>query len=230
VLLALAPARAEAVPAGTVEVVVDPLGALLPARRDAPARPSAASCLLDREPRRTCRAPRATLQPVPGRSPHAGRGRLLRYQVRVEGGLAVEQREVTEEVERILADPRGWIGSGRIAFQRVAAGPIDFRVVLARPATVDRLCYPLLTRGSLSCATGARAVLNVRRWRHGAPAFAGDLELYRRYLVNHEVGHLLGHGHRSCQRTGAPAPVMMQQTKGVGACRPNGRPLPWERG
>ena len=55
------------------------------------------------------------------------------------------------------------------------------------------------------------------------------LALYRRYLVNHVVGHLLGHGHSSCQAAGARAPVMMQQTMGVGACRANGRPLPWER-
>ena len=65
----------------------------------------------------------------------------------------------------------------------------------------------------------------------GAPAFRGDVALYRRYLVNHEVGHLLGHGHVSCQvEDRARAPVMMQQTKGVGACRANGRPLAWERG
>ena len=119
---------------------------------------------------------------------------------------------------------------GEVAFRRVRCGPVDFRVVLAAPATVDRLCYPLRTNGSLSCATGARAVLNVRRWRRGAPAFHGNVALYRRYLVNHEVGHLLGHGHSSCQAAGARAPVMMQQTLGVGACRANGRPLAWERG
>ena len=40
---------------------------------------------------------------------------------------------------------------------------------------------------------------------------------------------MLGHGHGVCPVSGARAPVMMQQTIGVGACRPNGRPLPWER-
>lgn len=169
------------------------------------------------------------LVPVPGRSPRSGSGGLLRYQVQVEAGLALDRPAVAGEIDRILADPQGW-SAGRVAFQRVRRGPVDFRVVLAAPATVDRLCRPLLTIGSLSCATGARAVLNVLRWRRGAAAFADDLALYRRYLVNHEVGHLLGHGHRGCPTAGARAPVMMQQTKGVGACRPNGRPLPWERG
>jgi hypothetical protein len=75
-----------------------------------------------------------------------------------------------------------------------------------------------------------RAVLNLMRWRHGAPAFRGNMTMYRRYLVNHEVGHVLGHSHRSCHASGARAPVMMQQTKGVGSCRANGWPLAWERG
>jgi hypothetical protein len=155
---------------------------------------------------------------------------VLRYRVRVEAGLTLPRAAAVAEIEAILADPRGWSASGRVAFERVTSGRVRFRILLARPATVDRLCHPLRTAGSLSCATGRLAVLNVRRWRAGAPAFRGDLALYRRYLVNHEVGHLLGHGHRSCHRASAPAPVMMQQTKGVGACRPNGLPLPRERG
>ena len=139
--------------------------------------------------------------------------------------VALDRRDVASTVDGILADPKGWGGSGEVTFRRAASGPLDFRIVLALPGAVDRLCFPLRTRRALSCATGTLVVLNVLRWRHGAPAFHGDVELYRRYLVNHEVGHVLGHGHASCPRAGARAPVMMQQTKGVGACRANGRPL-----
>jgi hypothetical protein len=49
------------------------------------------------------------------------------------------------------------------------------------------------------------------------------MDLYRAYLVNHEVGHRLGHGHSHCHGAGRPAPVMMQQSKGIGACTAN----PW---
>jgi hypothetical protein len=72
---------------------------------------------------------------------------------------------------------------------------------------------------------GGRAVLNRWRWRVGAAAYS-RVERYRVYLVNHEVGHLLGHHHLGCPASGARAPVMMQQTKGVAPCRPN----PWPRG
>jgi Protein of unknown function (DUF3152) len=169
------------------------------------------------------------LRVVPGSTRRSGPGRLVRYQVQVEDGIPIDPRAVAETVDAILADRRSWGRTGRVAFQRVPSGPVSFRVVLVTPGTADRLCLPLRTGGIYSCAMHGRAVLNLMRWRRGAPAFRGDMTMYRRYLVNHEVGHLLGHGHRSCHRAGAPAPVMMQQTKGVGACRANAWPLPWER-
>jgi hypothetical protein len=166
---------------------------------------------------------------VSGASPRSGRGPVLRYAVWVEGGLAVDPQAFARRVDEVLADPRGWGGTGRVSFRRVSSGPVDVRVVLASPETTDRLCAPLQTRGRYSCARDGRAVLNAERWLEGAPAFR-SLARYRAYLVNHEVGHLLGHGHAGCGAPGAKAPVMMQQTKGVGACRANPLPLPWERG
>ena len=170
------------------------------------------------------------LHVVGGRSPRSGPGPLRRYTVQVEDGIQVDRRTVADTIARILGDRRGWGGTGRLSFQRVSSGPVSFRVVLATPSTVNRLCAPLITGGIYSCGMYGRAVLNLMRWRHGAPAFHGDMTKYRRYLVNHEVGHLLGHSHRSCHAAGARAPVMMQQTKGVGSCRANGWPLAWERG
>ena len=104
----------------------------------------------------------------------------------------------------------------------------QIRVVLARPGTVDRLCARagLRTGGFFSCWNGTFAALNLDRWQTGAPAFSAPLSVYRGYLVNHEVGHGLGKGHLGCPAAGTAAPVMMQQTKGTGACTPNAWPYP----
>jgi hypothetical protein len=161
-----------------------------------------------------------TLRAVP--APHRARRGARRLLVQVEGGLRVERHDFARWVEGTLADRRSW----GVPIARVDGGRVDLRVVLARPDTTDRMCAPLVTNGIFSCGTRGAAVLNVRRWQEGASSWEGDLRGYRRYLVNHEVGHLLGHDHVGCPAPGAPAPVMMQQTKGVGACRPNGWPRP----
>jgi hypothetical protein len=162
---------------------------------------------------------------VPGTSAPAGSGPLRTYEVLVEGGLGVDAAAFAAAVERVLADPRSWTARGRRSLQRVPSGA-DLRVVLASPSTTDELCAPLRTDGRLSCGRERTAVLNVRRWLMGAPPYGDDLDAYRTYLVNHEVGHTLGRGHAGCPGRGEPAPVMMQQTLGVGACRTSPWPFP----
>ena len=101
----------------------------------------------------------------------------------------------------------------------------DVRVVLASPSTVDAMCAPLRTGGEVSCGRNGHAALNVRRWVRATPEFP-DRTLYRQYLVNHEVGHLLGHPHVPCPGAGQVAPLMQQQSLAVAPCTPNGWPFP----
>ena len=122
---------------------------------------------------------------------------------------------------RDRSDPRSWIADGSLSVQRVEAGG-SVRVVLATPATTDAMCAPLRTNGTYSCGQGNTAVINLDRWNDGIDVWTGPLEEYRHYVVNHEFGHVLGHGHEMCGGAGQVAPVMQQQTKGLDGCLPNG--------
>ena len=163
---------------------------------------------------------------VPGAGPVSGPGEPLPYVVEVEGGLGVDAQAFARDVDRVLTDPRSWGAGGRRAVRRVAGGDVVLRVALVSPATADRLCAPLQTNGYFSCGSGDRAVLNVARWLTGADAYGGDLATYRQYLVNHEVGHVLGRDHEPCPGPGQRAPVMLQQTKGLDGCAANSWPYP----
>ncbi len=162
--------------------------------------------------------------PVVGRS-----GPLRTYTVEVEPATGIALEEVLPVVRRVLEDrTRGWTADGAVRFQRIdVPAEADVRVVVATPASVDANCaaVDLETNGIYSCWDGQRTMLNQRRWEHGAADFP-DLDQYRTYLVNHEVGHALGHDHVDCPEPGARAPIMMQQTRSVGVCEPNGWPHP----
>jgi hypothetical protein len=152
-------------------------------------------------------------------------GAGLRVSVLVEGTLPVSVHGVAGTIGRVLEDPRGWRRAG-YSF-RLVDEYADLEIVLASPTLTDRLCAPLLTLGRYSCAQRGRAVLNFARWKAGAPAYR-SLDRYRIYMINHEVGHLLGRVHAYCSTAGALSPVMVQQTKGVAPCRPHPWPLPGE--
>ena len=151
-----------------------------------------------------------------------GEGPVTTFAVEVEKGLPGEAEDFAEAVELILGDPRSWGDDGKRSMQRVDGDDADIRVLLAAPDTVDRLCAPLRTNGYVSCANGNRAIINQNRWVAGVPHFDGDLETYRIYLINHEVGHTLGHGHVFCPGEGETAPVMQQQTLDLQGCEANG--------
>lgn len=152
-----------------------------------------------------------------------------RYFVEVQEGLAIDPDCFAAAVDRILQDPGlGWGSAGTRTFRRVNEGAVDFRVTLATPATVDQHCVPFDTGGVYSCWNGVRAMINLTRWRIGAVTYGSDVGPYRVYVINHEVGHALGVGHRTCPARGASAPVMVQQSKSLEGCTPNPWPTPGE--
>lgn len=170
------------------------------------------------------------LRVVPGESEIHGTGaKSWRFAVEVEDGLPIDDAGFARTIEDILFAPLGWLGRGtELSLQRVDKPPFDFRVTLAKPRTVDRLCLPLHTGGRVSCENRGRSVINWLRWSTGSPYWTNQRK-YRRYLINHEVGHSLGHPHRYCSQRGAVAPVMQQQTGPATPCTHGFWPKPFER-
>ncbi|ANZ16421.1 Protein of unknown function (DUF3152) [Streptomyces noursei ATCC 11455] len=175
-------------------------------------------------------------RPVGGDAKAPGHGKVLRYRVDVEEGLPLDGELFAEAVHKTLNDDRSWAHGGQRTFQRVGSGDADFVISLASPGTTAKWCAKSgldTTEDNVSCDSAAtqRVMINAYRWAQGAKTYGPDKMLaYRQMLINHEVGHRLGHNHEVCSRAGALAPVMMQQTKflttdGV-TCRPNSWPYP----
>ena len=172
-----------------------------------------------------------TVTVVDGTSPVVGTGPLRRVIVEVEDGIGVDGVPFAQAVEGTLGDPRSWGNGGRLSFQRVgaaeaAAGQFEFRVTLVSPGNMETYCPGVGTGGYTSCRYGDRAVINLARWATAVPHYDGDIATYRQYVVNHEVGHVLGNGHVDCPGAGQLAPVMGQQTLGLDGCAKNAWPYP----
>ncbi|MFH8451038.1 DUF3152 domain-containing protein [Streptomyces fungicidicus] len=159
--------------------------------------------------------------------------RPVRYVVEVETGLDVSPSQAANEIADILAAPRGWTHDPDNAFQLVSAGsPHDIRIRIATPETADALCWAGIqqdTGGEYNCEVPGGVVVNLKRWVEGSPTFDGPIHDYRALIINHEMGHFLGHSHVTCGGAGQLAPVMMQQIKGLHGCVANAWPYD-ERG
>ena len=163
---------------------------------------------------------------MPGRGEVRGTsGQLVTYRVQVEQGSGVSTRDFAQAVDRTLRHERGWTAGGHWRFQRIAKGEPSLNIRLATPDTVDELCGEAGadTQGYTSCRAGQDVLINLDRWTTGVP-HVKDLNTYRQYLINHEVGHGLGKGHQKCPAAGEPAPVMLQQTLDLDGCLANSWP------
>lgn len=173
---------------------------------------------------------------VGGHQKAPGKGTVYRVRVDVEEGLPLDGGVFAEAVFKTLNDKRSWGHGGTMTFERVSSGRADAVVTLASPGTTAEWCAKSgldTSVENVSCdsASTARTMINAYRWAQGSKTYtSARMLMYRQMVINHEVGHRLGHRHDVCPRNGALAPVMMQQTKwltlnGV-TCKPNPWPYP----
>jgi Protein of unknown function (DUF3152) len=164
-----------------------------------------------------------TTGPVLGTS-----GPIRRFRIAMESNIdVVSMADFTAKVDETLGDPRSWIAGGKYRLQQVpSSSSYEFTVYLVTSNTTRHMCAPLPTNGFTSCRQGSHVVLNLDRYMTSVSGYRSanvPLDIYRTYMINHEVGHALGHSHERCPAKGALAPVMEQQTLGLHGCVAN----PW---
>jgi hypothetical protein len=135
--------------------------------------------------------------------------------------------EFASQANQTLNDSRGWAQLG-LVFQQVDSGG-SFNLILSEASQV-----PSFSSGcsaEWSCRVGVSVIINDDRWQQGTTAWngaGGTIRDYRHMVINHEVGHWLGHDHAGCSAPGSYAPVMLQQSISLEGCRFNPWPLAGE--
>ncbi|MBT97119.1 MAG: hypothetical protein CL902_00630 [Dehalococcoidia bacterium] len=127
-------------------------------------------------------------------------------------------------VHSTLNDKRGWMGVAPhiSAFERAEHGqPVLFTMdIISNKEIVNK--FPGAGMDGFSVTDrGTRPIevtINRSNWDHPPADFQGTDEMYRQYVLLHEVGHVLGLNHVAW-RPGVSCPTMMQQTRGTkGKC------------
>jgi hypothetical protein len=152
--------------------------------------------------------------------------RTFTYSIAQRGAAHADMRAFADAVSTVYADRRGWSLGGRVTFRQVQSGG-DFTVWLA--AADEMRSFSAGCGVMWDCRVGRDVIINQTRWLDGSPYWHGPLADYRAMILNHETGHWLGLDHESCAAPRVRAPVMMEQSKGTGACIPNPWPLAAEK-
>lgn len=146
------------------------------------------------------------------------------YTVSSKGALYTSLNEFKLLANQTLNDTRGW-SRMNVKFTEVASGGM-FNLILSEAAQL-----PSFSSGcsaEYSCRVGPSIIINQDRWGGATSSWntaGGSLRDYRHMVINHEVGHWLGHGHSSCSGAGQPAAVMQQQSIDLQGCSFNPWPL-----
>lgn len=127
-----------------------------------------------------------------------------------------------------LNDSRGWPRAGATFQESDDADSCDMTLILA---SADQMTsFSADCSSEYSCRVGNDVVINIDRWNNATEDWldaGGTVPRYRTMVINHEVGHRLGHydNEMTCPARNQPAPLMQQQSMDLLGCVPNEWPL-----
>jgi len=142
--------------------------------------------------------------------------------------------EFANMVFSTLNDPRGWPRAGVIFQENEGADPnTDLNacsMTLTLAAADQMTSFSTECSDEYSCRVGNDVIINIDRWNNATEGWlnaGGTVERYRTMVINHEVGHRLGHldNELTCPAVNQPAPLMQQQSMDLLGCVPNEWPL-----
>lgn len=148
-----------------------------------------------------------------------------------------EVGDLTEFANMVFAtlnDPRGWPRAGVIFQENEGADPNTdpnaCSMTLTLAAADQMTSFSTECSDEYSCRVGNDVIINIDRWNNATEGWlnaGGTVERYRTMVINHEVGHRLGHldNELTCPAVNQPAPLMQQQSMDLLGCVPNEWPL-----
>lgn len=144
--------------------------------------------------------------------------KTLRYKVSIDNNIKRSLKNFKKDIHNILSDKRSW----KVKFINDDMN-YDFEIILSPAKKIGKIC----SFKGLSCTDMSinKVYINNYRWIKGSKPSKLSLKDYRIYLINHEVGHILGFGHITPSK-GRKVPVMNQNTLGL----KGGLPWMWPLG
>ena len=144
----------------------------------------------------------------------------IRYDVLIQDNIKKNLKNFQKFIQNTLSDKRSW----KFNFLYDKKNP-NFLIILSKARTINNICG----FSNLSCADRSNNIIyiNYSRWLNGAKKSGLSLIDYRKYLINNEVGHILGLNHYK-RKKNKKVPIMYQSTLGIYDSLPNCYPLPWE--
>lgn len=138
--------------------------------------------------------------------------------------------EFSDTVFSTLNDPRGWPRAGAVFQEADGTDPNACSMTLTLAAADQMTSFSTECSDEYSCRVGNDVIINIDRWNNATEGWlnaGGTVERYRTMVINHEVGHRLGHldNELTCPAVNQPAPLMQQQSMDLLGCVPNEWPL-----